>query len=195
MLSAPSRRKPATMCPIADRIGQHEGSARSVRRARSLRGADLRGWIRRVPCVQHSTLSAHDERLARRGRLRGRGVGVPIGDVERERVALVFADAAELVADLEGRVDDFGVPLLAGAVAEDRVELFVRDAFAVRAGRSTWRRSNRPRPRSGPATAFLRLSVRPGSRRRSRLRGDGGRRACTLSSCLTPSRMRQPRSG
>ena len=57
----------------------------------------------------------------------------PIGDVERERVALGFADVAQLVADLEDRVDDLGVPLLAGAVAENRVELFVGHALAVRA--------------------------------------------------------------
>jgi hypothetical protein len=63
---------------------------------------------------------------------RFRGVGVPVGDVERERVPLFLADAAEVVADLEGGSDNLGIPLFAGTVAEDRVELFVRDALAVR---------------------------------------------------------------
>jgi hypothetical protein len=65
------------------------------------------------------------------GWLRGDAVSFPVGDIERERVPFVLTDAPQLVADLEGRVNNLGIPLLARALAEDRVELFVLDSFAV----------------------------------------------------------------
>src|SRR5205085_4789418 len=100
------------------------------------RAADLRDWTRRVPCSPVYREQLVRPRSAGASRLNGCrfhscGFGLPIGDIQRERMPLVLADATQLVADLERGIDDSRIPLLTGAIAQNGVELFVGNAFSV----------------------------------------------------------------
>lgn len=67
------------------------------------------------------------------GRLLFRGAELPIFDIESYRFAFCLADASQFVADFEDSFNDLRIPLLAGTIAENCVELVVRHSFAVRA--------------------------------------------------------------
>src|SRR5262249_23820980 len=114
------------------------GSANSIRstsavasRSKSSRSNSWRAMRFRIARPQVATRSTAIRRLPAEfdHRLRGR---FPAADFELLRLALGAADFANLVAHLERGVHHLGIPLFAGAVLENAIELRVRNAFAVR---------------------------------------------------------------
>ena len=108
--------------------------------------------IRRLP--DGNRLSARDaaDHLAAPGR-----------DVERERIAFGFADVSQLVADLEHGVDDLRIPLPCRPRRGESGRACRRPCPCDTVGRSPWRRTSRPRPRSAPTAESRRPPGRAGS--------------------------------